>query len=93
MRVEWNLVREAFTRPYRVTVSMVVLVSLVPIYLFIADRARHGSPRAPEIALDRLIPVQPVWSLIYGALYFFLIILPVLAVRQEEHIRRTVRAY
>jgi len=91
--VEWSLVRESFTRPYRVTVPMVVLASLVPLYIFIADFARNGNPHAPEIALDRLIPLQPVWALVYGALYVFLIVLPVLVVRQEEQIRRTVWAY
>ncbi|MEW5919258.1 MAG: phosphatase PAP2 family protein, partial [Gemmatimonadota bacterium] len=35
----------------------------------------------------------PAWSLVYGSLYAFLIVLPVLVVRQPEHIRRTVHAY
>ncbi|MCB1037494.1 MAG: phosphatase PAP2 family protein, partial [Acidobacteria bacterium] len=50
-------------------------------------------PFAPELALDRLFPVVPGWALVYGALYLFLIFLPVLTVRDEEHIRRTVFAY
>ena len=37
--------------------------------------------------------MQPVWALVYGVLYLFLIVLPVFVVRQEEHIRRTVFAY
>ena len=88
-----HLVLESFTRPYRVTIPMVVLVSLVPLYIFIADHARYGSPHAPELPLDRRIPLQPVWALVYGALYLFLIVLPVFVVREEELVRRTVRAY
>ncbi|HEU5162755.1 MAG TPA: phosphatase PAP2 family protein [Thermoanaerobaculia bacterium] len=87
------MVAESLTRPYPVTIPMILLVSMVPLYIFIADVARYGSPRAPEIALDRLIPLQPAWSLVYGALYLFLIALPVFVVRQPDHIARTVLAY
>jgi membrane-associated phospholipid phosphatase len=72
---------------------MVILVSLVPLYLFIPDLTPVRTLYVPEIALDRVIPVQPVWALVYGALYLFLIVLPVFVIRQEEHIRRTVQAY
>jgi membrane-associated phospholipid phosphatase len=86
-------VRGALTRPYRVTLPMVLLVSLVPLYIFIGV-ANKGRPHyAPAIALDAAIPLAPVWSLIYGAVYLFLIVLPVLAIRHEDLIRRTVRAY
>jgi membrane-associated phospholipid phosphatase len=72
---------------------MVLLVSLVPIYLVIASRARGGVVHAPALALDRLLPLVPTWALVYGALYAFLIVLPVFVVQQEELIRRTVWAY
>jgi len=72
---------------------MVLLVSLVPIYLVIAGRARAGGAYAPALALDRLLPLVPTWALVYGALYAFLIVLPVFVVQQEELIRRTVWAY
>lgn len=71
---------------------MVILVSLVPLYLFIPDFA-IGPVHAPGVALDRLVPLRPAWVLIYASLYGFLILLPVLVVRQEDQIRRTVRAY
>lgn len=93
LQLRWRLVADSFRRPYRVTISMVVLVMLVPGYLVIARYARAGTPYVPEIAFDRALPLVPAWSLVYGALYLFLIILPVLVVRAEEHIRRTVRAY
>jgi membrane-associated phospholipid phosphatase len=92
-RIRWSTVRDSLTQPYRVTVSMVVLVSLVPLYIFIADMIPKRAAHVPEMALDRLVPLQPVWTLIYAALYLFLIMLPVFVVRQQEHIRRTVRAY
>jgi membrane-associated phospholipid phosphatase len=72
---------------------MILLVSLVPFYLVIAGRARAGAVYAPELALDRLLPLAPAWALVYGALYAFLIVLPVFIVQQNEMIRRTVWAY
>jgi len=45
------------------------------------------------LALDRALPLQPAWALVYGALYAFLIVLPVFVVRQDDHIRRTFLAY
>ena len=93
MSFKWSLVAESFRRPYPVTVPMVVLVSLVPLYVFIPGLWPARTPHVPEIALDRLVPLQPAWALVYGALYLFLIILPVLVVRQDALIRRTVAAY
>ncbi|HSL23314.1 MAG TPA: phosphatase PAP2 family protein [Vicinamibacterales bacterium] len=75
------------------TVPMILLVLLIPFYLVIAGRTRGGAVHAPELALDRLLPLAPVWALIYGALYAFLIVLPVFVVQQNEMIRRTVWAY
>jgi uncharacterized membrane protein len=84
---------ESLARPYPVTASMVLLVSLVPFYIWIAELLPGRELHTPEVALDRLLPLRPAWALIYGSLYLFLILLPVLVVRREEHIRRTVRAY
>jgi membrane-associated phospholipid phosphatase len=92
-RITWRTVGRALTRPYPVTIPMVLLVSLVPVYLLIAGRARAGAVHAPALALDRLLPLAPTWALVYGALYLFLIVLPVFVVQQEELIRRTVWAY
>jgi len=89
----WNMVGESLSRPYRVTIPMVLLVSLVPFYLFIPELAFDDTAHVPELALDRAVPLQPVWALVYGALYLWLILLPVFVVRQEEQIRRTVLAY
>jgi membrane-associated phospholipid phosphatase len=92
-RVRWSMVAESLTRPYPVSISMIVLVSLVPFYLFIGEMAREGTPHVPELALDQIVPLQPAWALVYGPLYLFLILLPVFVVRQPEQIRRTVFAY
>ena len=93
IRITWRTVGQALTRPYPVTIPMVLLVSLVPLYLVIAGRARVGAVHAPAVALDRLLPLAPTWALVYGALYAFLIVLPVFVVQRAELIRRTVWAY
>lgn len=90
---KWSMVIRAATRPYRVTAPMVMLVSLVPLYIFIAVEVRGRTSYAPELALDRLVPLQPSWALVYGSLYLFLILLPVFVVCREEQIRRTVLSY
>jgi membrane-associated phospholipid phosphatase len=89
----WAILRQSLARPYRVPVSMVVLVSLVPLYIFIPELWPPATRHVPELALDRTLPLVPAWALIYGALYMFLILVPIFAVRQDEHIRRTVYAY
>ena len=93
IRITWSSVRQSLTRRYPVTIPMVLLVSLVPFYLVIADRAKAGPVYTPVRALDRLLPLAPMWALVYGALYAFLIMLPVFVVQQEDLIRRTVWAY
>lgn len=93
IRITWRTVGQALTRPYPVTIPMVLLVSLVPLYLVIAGRARVGAVHAPALPLDRLLPLAPTWALVYGALYAFLIVLPVVVVQRAELIRRTVWAY
>jgi membrane-associated phospholipid phosphatase len=92
--IRWSTVaRTTLTRAYPVTLPMVALMLLVPVYLFIAQFARVGPVYAPEIFLDRAVPLQPFWALVYGSVYLFLILLPVFVIRQEEHIRRTFHAY
>lgn len=93
IRVTWNAVAQALTRPYPVTIPMVTLMLLVPCYIFIARRVASGTLHAPVLPWDHAVPLQPAWALIYGALYLFLIGLPVFVVREEEHIRRTFQAY
>jgi len=72
---------------------MVVLVALVPLYIFIAEAIERGPLHAPAIPLDRMIPLVPLWSLVYGALYLVLIVAPVFIVRDQELLQRTVWSY
>jgi membrane-associated phospholipid phosphatase len=91
--LQWSMVAQSLARPYRVTIPMVLLVALVPLYIFLPELARPETRYIPELALDRAIPLMPIWALVYGALYVFLILLPIFVVRQEAQIRRTVFAY
>jgi membrane-associated phospholipid phosphatase len=93
IRITWRAVGQALTRPYPVTLPMVLLVGMIPFYLVIARRAGTNAAEAPALVLDGLLPLQPAWALVYGALYAFLIVLPVLVVQEQELIRRTVWAY
>lgn len=87
------MIAESFRRPYPVTLPMVVLLLLVPFYIFIPALMPGRTLHVPELALDRMLPLQPVWALIYGAVYVFLILLPLFVVRREPQIRRTLYAY
>ncbi|MBC7852307.1 MAG: phosphatase PAP2 family protein [Pirellulaceae bacterium] len=84
------------TRPFplrlRVTVPAVTLMVLVPCYLVIAAMTRGRTLHMPELALDRMIPVQPAWVPVYLS-YFLVPFLPMLIMRQEELIRRTFLAW
>ena len=68
-------------------------VSLAPLYFVIAVLTRGRPTHAPEVALDRALSVQPAWMLVYGSLYVFILILPVLVVRERELFRRGLQAY
>lgn len=72
---------------------MLVFVSLIPLYVFIPEIVAGRELFVPDVPLDHLVPLRPTWVLVYSALYLFLILLPVLAVRDETHINRTVLAY
>jgi hypothetical protein len=56
-------VRGALTRPYRVTLPMIALVALVPLYIFIGVANIGRTHYTPAIGIDRLIPLVPAWSM------------------------------
>lgn len=89
----WCLVVQSLRRPYRVPLPMILLFALVPLYIFIPELFPPQTRHAPALPLDHALPLVPAWSLVYGALYGFLILLPIVVVRQEEQVRRTVFAY
>lgn len=80
------------TRPQPVTLPMVALFSIIPGYLIIGSVISGWTLHVPELALDRAIPVQPGWSVIYGSL-FLAALLPVFVLHRQELIRRTILAF
>jgi membrane-associated phospholipid phosphatase len=68
-------------------------VSLAPLYFVIAELNRGRPTHTPEIAWDRELSLQPAWMLVYGSLYVFILLLPVLVVRQRELFRRGLQGY
>jgi membrane-associated phospholipid phosphatase len=89
----WELAARSLRRPYRVPLPMVLLVLLVPAYVFIGEETSTRPLHVPATAWDGRLPVEPAWSLVYGCLYLFLIVLPLLVVRDDSLIRRTLYAY
>ena len=89
----WGLVAQSLARPYRVRVSMIILVALVPLYVLVPAFLPPSIRHVPELALDRDLPLIPSWAVVYGALYLFLILLPLFIVRDDRLIQRTVYAY
>jgi hypothetical protein len=69
------------------------LVSLAPFYFVIGELTRGRSTYAPDVALDRALSLQPTWMLVYGSLYVFIVLMPLLVVRQQELFRRAMQAY
>ena len=68
-------------------------VSLLPLYFVIGELTRGRPTYAPDIALDRALSLQPTWMLVYGSLLVFVVLLPLLVVRQPELLRRAMQAY
>ena len=84
---------ESVRQPYPVVPQIFVLLAIVPFYIFIGEFIQGRPVHFPATRLDDLIPLIPVWSLIYGALYAFLIVVPAFVVREREQVRRMFSAY
>ena len=67
-------------------------MTLPPFYIFIGEEMAGRTLHAPLLALDRLIPLQPAWAIVYGSLLLF-IVLPFVILRDAAEIRRTSYAY
>ena len=91
-RLSWSMVLAVFTRPQPVTIPMVMLFAIIPFYLYIGVLTRGRIAHVPELALDRVVPMESSWSLIYLSL-FLAALLPVFVVHQQELVRRTVAAF
>jgi membrane-associated phospholipid phosphatase len=81
-----------FLRPQRVTVPMVALFAIIPVYLVIGAFVAGGHTHRPLSPLDAWFPLEPAWSLVYLSL-FLAALLPVFVVHQQELIRRVVLMY
>ena len=92
-RLGWRAVVDVMTRPQSVTIPMVVLFSIIPLYLFIGTELIPAyTLHTPELELDRAISLWPAWSVMYGSL-FLAVLLPIFVIHQQELIRRTVLAF
>ena len=69
------------------------LVSLAPMYFVIAIFTRVRPAYRPELPLDRAIGLEPAWMVVYGSLYVFVVVLPLLVVRERGLIRRAMQSY
>jgi membrane-associated phospholipid phosphatase len=69
------------------------LVSLLPMYFIITSLTRGWPVHTPELPLDRAVSLQPAWMLVYGSLYVFIGVLPLMVVRQAELFRRALAGY
>ena len=79
-------------RPQPVTLPMVALAAIIPSYLVIGSFMSGRTLHAPEIGLDRMMTLEPAWSLVYLSL-FLAALLPVFVLHQQELIRRTLLAF
>ena len=82
-----------FARHQPVTMSMVALGLIIPLYLVIGWEIVPGRTLyVPAVWLDYALPVEPAWSVVYLSL-FLAALLPAFVVHQQELLRRTVNAY
>jgi membrane-associated phospholipid phosphatase len=74
------------------TILAPALVSLLPVYFVIGHMTRDWPTYRPEIALDRLMPLSPAWTIVYGSLYVFTSGMVLLVVRHPALLHRTMAA-
>src|SRR5258706_9883726 len=91
-RITWQALAQVFTRPQPVTIPMVPLFAIIPLYLVIGAYIPGRTVHVPEVALDRALPLLPAWSGVYASL-FCAALLPVFVVHQQELVRRTIKAF
>jgi membrane-associated phospholipid phosphatase len=83
---------EQLNRPYPHAGPVLTLAALVPMYMAIAAWTPGRALFVPELALDRAVPLQPAWALVYASQWVFSF-LPVFIVRGAPLRRRVVLAY
>ena len=90
--LEWRDVLRVFRRPQSFTWPMAVLFVIMPGYLFMPAMFDDRTLHAPEIGLDRALPLLSEWSFVYGSL-FCVALLPAFVVQDEDLLDRTIKAY
>jgi membrane-associated phospholipid phosphatase len=80
------------TRPQPVTLPMIALAAIIPLYLVIGALVPGRTLHVPEVALDRAMTLTPAWSFVYLSL-FLAALLPVFVIHQQELVRRTILAF
>lgn len=92
-RLGFRAAASLFARRQPVTIPMVVLALIIPIYLVIGGALVPGrTVYTPATWLDHALPLEPAWSVVYLSL-FLAALLPVFVVHQQEMVRRTVNAF
>jgi membrane-associated phospholipid phosphatase len=81
-----------FKRQRTVPVAFVILCAIAPLYLFLPGMMHGREFHSPELAIDRMLPLRPEWSAVYGSL-FCAVILPAFVVHQHDLLRRTIHAF
>lgn len=69
------------------------VVTLAPVYFLIDLFNRGRVAHVPALDLDRGLPLRPEWMVVYGSLYVFVVVLPVLVVRERTLGSHALRAY
>ena len=90
--MSWRAALALFKRPQPVTWPMVTFALVIPLYIFIGNSLAGRAAHVPELALDRAIPLSPVWSVAYASL-ILAALLPAFVLHQQELIQRTVKAF
>ena len=78
--------------PYAHPGPTIALAILGPVYMVINTNTSGRTVYVPELPLDRAIPLEPAWIVVYGSMYVFAF-LPVFVVRDPELRCRAVLAY
>src|SRR6266481_5065885 len=88
----WKSLTAAGRQHYAHPIPTLLLAALVPVYFVINASTSGRAVFVPELALDRAVPLKPVWILVYIAMWVFAF-LPVFVIREVELRRRVVLAY
>jgi membrane-associated phospholipid phosphatase len=80
---------ERLRQPAPNAVPAIILALIMPGYHVIVMINRGRTTYMPELALDRAIPVEPLWMIAYGSIWIFAF-LPVFVVRGGDLTRRAM---